>query len=253
MATSSFAVIEKYQGLLTPPVRAGGELKVIDAALAVREINPNATMIFYFAVDYARVWYDLGRWFDQHPYLEVHDADGQRTNHTDSDGGAPNVWGIFDWSQQEARSAWVDRIASVVTTADSNGNNVFDGVFIDGYRGNDSWTAGLMPKATPEEQAAWLAGAKQLGPALADALGNETIRFINPGQVFSEYPGCEFLRERGGGSGGAPFRPPPCFCFFRAPFSRIPPLQTAAIALNFSGQTTRTSSSCSPSSGTSPR
>lgn len=48
---------------------------------------------------------------------------------------------------------------------------------------------GLIPGATPVEQAAWLAGATLLGPALADALGNETIRFINPGQVFDAFPG----------------------------------------------------------------
>ena len=127
MASSSFAVIEKYQSLLQPPVRAGAEEKVIAAARQVRARNPNATMIFYFAVDYTRDWYDLGRWFDQHSYLQVHNADGQRANHTDSDGGAPNSWGIFDWAQEAARSAWVDRLASVVSTSDENGNNLFDG------------------------------------------------------------------------------------------------------------------------------
>ena len=189
MADSSFAVIEKYAGLLSPPVRAGGELKVIEAAQAVRRLNANATMIFYFAVDYTRTWYDLGRWFDDHSYLQVHDADGWRANHTDNDGGAQNVWGIFDWAQEEARFAWINRIASVVSTADDYGNNLFDGVFIDGYRGADGWAPGLIPKANESEQAAWLAGAKLLGPMLAEELGNETIRFINPGQVFDQFPG----------------------------------------------------------------
>jgi hypothetical protein len=189
MAGSAFAVIEKYQSLLQPPVRAGGELKVIEAARAVRRVNANATLIFYFAVDYARLWYDLGRYFDEHAYLEVHDADGWRANHSDSDGGAPNTWGIFDWAQEEARSAWVDRLASVVSTSDDNGNNLFSGVFIDGYRAASGWASGLIPKATAAEQAAWLAGATLLGPQLAEALGNDTIRFINPGQVFSEFPG----------------------------------------------------------------
>ena len=189
MAASGFAVIEKYQNLLGAPVRAGGELKVIEAARAVRALNANATMIFYFAVDYARTWYDLGRWFDEHSELEVHNADGWRANHSDSDGGAPNVWGIFDWAQPLARDAWVDRIASVVSTSDENGANLFDGVFIDGYRGASGWAPGLIPGATPAEQAAWLAGATLLGPALADALGNDTIRFINPGQVFASFPG----------------------------------------------------------------
>jgi hypothetical protein len=229
MASSGFAVLEKYQALLQPPVRAGGEIKVIEAARQVRALNPNATLIFYYAVDYARTWYDLGRWFDQHSDLEVHNADKRRANHTDSDGGAPNTWGIFDWAQPAARSAWIDRIASVVSTADANGNNLFDGecsepragerrhcaaapppcptlththlprahprpppppgIFIDGYRSASGWASGLIPLATPAEQSAWLAGASLLGPALAQALGNDTIRFINPGQVFAQYPG----------------------------------------------------------------
>ena len=189
MATASFAVIEKYQSLLQPPVRTGGELKVTEAALQVRALNPNATLIFYFAVDYTRGWYDLGRWFDEHSSLQVHDAEGRRVNHTDSDGGAPNNWGIFDWAQPLARSAWVDRIASVVGTADASGGNLFDGVFIDGYRSPASWTAGLMPNASQAEQAAWLAGAALLGPALAAALPSGSTRFINPGQVYSSFPG----------------------------------------------------------------
>jgi hypothetical protein len=189
MAASSFTVIEKYQSLLAPPIRAGAELKVIEAAREIRLVNPNATLIFYFAVDYTREWYDLGRWFDQHSYLQVHDADGRRANHTDTDGGAPNCWGIFDWAQEEARFAWIDRISSVVSTADTNGNNLFDGVFIDGYRGASGWAPGLIPKATPQEQQDWLAGATLLGPMLAKSLGNESIRFINPGQVFSQFPG----------------------------------------------------------------
>lgn len=189
MASSSFTVIEKYQALLQAPVRTGGEIKVINAARSVRQLNPNATMIFYFAVDYTREWYDLGRWFDQHSYLQVHNANGQRANHTDSDGGSQNIWGIFDWSQEEARSAWVNRIASVVSSSDYNGNNLFDGVFIDGYRDENSWANQLIPNATDEVKSAWLDGAKQLGLSLAEALGDDTIRFINPGQVYLSYPG----------------------------------------------------------------
>ena len=76
MANSGFAVIEKYQALESTPAYTGGEDKVIAAAKAVRLVNPNATMIFYFAIDYVRTWYDLGRYFDQHPEMEVHNADG---------------------------------------------------------------------------------------------------------------------------------------------------------------------------------
>jgi len=189
MASSSFAVIEKYQALLQDPVRTGGEIKVINAARAVRDVNPNVTMIFYFAVDYTREWFDLGRWFDQHSYLQVHNSNGQRANHTDTDGGSQNNWGIFDWSQEEAREAWVNKIASVVSTSDNNGNNLFDGVFIDGYRDESSWTEQLIPNATVEEKTAWLDGAKQLGFSLAEAIGDSSIRFINPGQVYASFPG----------------------------------------------------------------
>jgi hypothetical protein len=85
----------------------------------------------------------------------------------------------------------VQRIADVVATADLNGNNLFDGIFIDGYRapGNNSWTHALIPNASQAEQTAWLAGAMTLGPALAEALGPSTIRFINPGEVFGAFPG----------------------------------------------------------------
>ena len=62
-------------------------------------------------------------------------------------------------------------------------------MFIDGYRAASGWATGLIPQATAAEQSAWLAGATLLGPALASALGNDTIRFINPGQVFAQYPG----------------------------------------------------------------
>lgn len=67
--------------------------------------------------------------------------------------------------------------------------NPFTGVFIDGYRSASSWAPGLIPGASAAEQQAWLAGALLLGPALAEALGNDTIRFINPGQTSSQFPG----------------------------------------------------------------
>ena len=56
MAASSFSVIEKYMCLACAPVNHGAEQKVIAAASLVRAVNPNATMVFYFAVDYTRTW-----------------------------------------------------------------------------------------------------------------------------------------------------------------------------------------------------
>lgn len=48
MAASDFAVIEKYQCLECAPNYTGGEDKVIAAALAIREVNPNASVFLYF-------------------------------------------------------------------------------------------------------------------------------------------------------------------------------------------------------------
>ena len=49
----------------------GAEEKVLDAAAAIRALNPSAAIIFYFAVDYTRTWYDLGVWFDAHPKVKL--------------------------------------------------------------------------------------------------------------------------------------------------------------------------------------
>jgi hypothetical protein len=48
MASSSFAVIEKYQCLQCDPAFTGGEDKVIAAATAIRQVNPNASIFLYF-------------------------------------------------------------------------------------------------------------------------------------------------------------------------------------------------------------
>jgi hypothetical protein len=188
MASSGFAVIEKYQALEADPPYTGGEEKVIAAARAVRAVNPNATLIFYFAVDYARTWYDLGRFFVAHPSLEVHNADGSLARVASNDFG-DNNWTVFDYAQDGARSAWVQRIADVVFTADQNGNNLFDGCFVDGYRPGN-WADQLIPSASDDEKIAWAAGANLTGFLLRDALGaNSSIRIINPGQTIYEWGG----------------------------------------------------------------
>jgi hypothetical protein len=188
MASASFAVIEKYQALNAPPVAQGAEQKVIAAAQAVRAANPNATLVFYFAVDYVRTWYALGAFFEAHPELEVHNADGSLATVTSDDHG-DNTWHVFDFAQPLAQSAWALRVADVVYTRDANGARLFDGVFIDGYRNAGGWAGGLIPKATPAEQAAWLAGVNATGALLADVLGPDVFRIMNPGEEIGSFVG----------------------------------------------------------------
>ena len=125
MAASSFAVIEKYQCLECEPKEHGGEGKVLAAAAQIRAVNPDAAVFLYFAVDYTRTWYNLGSWFDAHPELEVHNADGSLTTvHQHDDGN--NTWHVFDFAKTEAVEKWVGDVAATVTTGQ------LDGVFIDG-------------------------------------------------------------------------------------------------------------------------
>ena len=122
MATSSFTVIEKYMCLQCAPVAHGGEAKVLAAAAQIRAVNPSAAIFFYFAVDYTRNWYTLGDYFDAHPELEVHNADGTLAT-VRSEG---STWHVFDFSAPAALSAWVADVAATV----AKGN--LQGIFIDG-------------------------------------------------------------------------------------------------------------------------
>ena len=166
------------------------------------------------AVDYARTWYTLGTWFDAHPELEVHNADGSLAVVPNGDDGTWD-WHVFDFGQADARAAWVLDIAQTVSdtrpydvcavvmsffhfchqvwTAAPDGQRLFDGIFIDGYRGNTSWTSQLIPAANATTQAAWLAGVTAMGPALAAALpalpSDGFVRLINPGAELGSYPG----------------------------------------------------------------
>jgi hypothetical protein len=144
------------------------------------------------AVDYARTWYNLGSWFDAHPALEVHNADGSLAVVPNQDDGDWN-WHVFDFGQEGARAAWVLDIAQTVWTPAPDGQRLFDGIFIDGYRDHSSWMNQLIPSANSTTQAAWLAGVTEMGPELAAALpaepGDGFIRLINPGSELGAYPG----------------------------------------------------------------
>jgi len=187
MARSSFTVLEKYQCLFCAPNQTRGEEKVLAAASQIRAVNPKAPIIFYFAVDYTRLWYDLGVSFDARPELEVHNADGSLTISRQEDPpGVFGNWHVFDFAKAEAVKLWVADIARVV----ERGN--LQGVFVDGYRGTngtDTWTHGLMPNATASERAAWYKGAwAGTGVQLKAALPPNSIMMPNGNAVTDSSP-----------------------------------------------------------------
>jgi hypothetical protein len=181
MANSSFTVIEKYQCLECAPNQTGAEEKVLAAAAQIRAADPTAPIFFYFAVDFTRRWYDLGVWFDAHPELELHDADGSLTQVESNDDG-DNHWHVFDFTQPAAVAKWAADIAAVVT------KGALDGVFIDGYRGTgDTQGWSIIAKANASTKAAWVKGAwGETGPALAKAIPN-TIRLPNGNSLAHPY------------------------------------------------------------------
>ena len=187
MAASSFTVLEKYQCLFCAPNQTSGEEKVLAAASQIRAVNPVAPIIFYFAVDYTRRWYDLGVAFDTEPDLEVHNADGSLVRvHQEDPPGVFGDWHVFDFAKPEAVKLWVADIARVV----QRGN--LQGVFIDGYRGTsekDAWTHGLIPNASASERAAWFKGAwGQTGVQLKAALPPASIMMPNGNAVTDSSP-----------------------------------------------------------------
>jgi len=105
MASSSFTVLEKYQCLVCAPIQNSGEEKVMAAAKQIRAVNPKAPIIFYFAVDYTRRWYDLRVAFDKKPELEVRNKDGSLVQvHQEDPAGVFGNWHVFDFAKPEAGS-----------------------------------------------------------------------------------------------------------------------------------------------------
>lgn len=185
MGRSSFTVIEKYMCLECAPNSTGAEEKVLAAAKQIRAANPGAPIIFYFAVDYTRRWYDLGVYFDEHPELEVHNQDGSLAEVENNDDGHW-TWHVFDFAKAAAVQKWVSDIASVVR----RGN--LQGVFIDGYRGTGdiSWAKGLIKKADVAEQQAWVENAwGQTGAQLKASLPQDSVMLPNGNELDSPPPG----------------------------------------------------------------
>lgn len=174
MAASGFTVIEKYQALLSPPAFSGEEARAVAAARAIRRANPNATVLYYAAVDLARTWYEWARALDAAPACEAHNADGSLVAHASTDHGLDAVFHVPDYATECGRAAFLNSTAAVVEEA------LFDGVFVDGYRDPSAWAAHIIPNASAAAQAAWLAGAATLGPRLAQLLGG-SVRLVNGG------------------------------------------------------------------------
>lgn len=172
MSSASFTVLEKFQCVECAPVGHGGEDKVLAAAAQIRARSPSAAIIFYFSVAIARTWYRLGDWFDAHPYLEVHNANGSLATTTQEN----NTWHIWGFGKQEAVDAWVADVAATVAKGD------LQGVFIDGFRRPEAWAQSLIPLANASEQASWLNGAfNETGAGLAAALPADAVRISNSG------------------------------------------------------------------------
>lgn len=122
----------------------------------------------------------------------MHNANGSLAVVPNGDDGSWD-WHVFDFGQADARAAWVLDVAQTVWTPAPDGQRLFDGIFIDGYRGSGGWAAQLIPDANATTQAAWLAGVTAMGPQLATALpslpGDGFVRLINPGAELDSFPG----------------------------------------------------------------
>jgi hypothetical protein len=170
MASSSWTVIEKFQCVACAPAGHGGEAKVLAAAAQIRARNPAAAIFFYFSAVIARTWYTLGDWFDAHPELEVHNANGSLATVSLEN----NSWHVWGFGHPAAVSAWVDDVAETV----AKGN--LQGVFIDGFHAADVWAQEVIPGANASEQAAWVRGAfNETGAGLARALPASAVRISN--------------------------------------------------------------------------
>lgn len=110
MAAASWTVIEKFQCVFCEPVGRGGEVKVLAAAAQVRARAPSAALIYYFSAAIARTWFALGEWFDAHPALEVHNANGTLATVTLEN----NTWRVWGFGEQAAIDKWAAGIAQTV-------------------------------------------------------------------------------------------------------------------------------------------
>ena len=66
LANQSFVVFEKNHKLWSAPVNTSAETKISDSCRLVKERNPGTDCYMYVESDWARDWYSLGHWFEEH-------------------------------------------------------------------------------------------------------------------------------------------------------------------------------------------
>ena len=168
---------------------SGSEAKAIGLAQAIRRLNPQAPLLYYYTVDQARTYSGLGAWFEAHPELLVHAADGSLLEA----GG----WHVMDWGKQAAIEAWATAIGKTVRAGG------FSGVFIDGYHSDyakgynhkSPTITGRHGSVNSTDGKAWVSGIfNGTGRALEAALPSGSLRIPN-------CEGGELCQDGEGGSG----------------------------------------------------
>ena len=169
MAKASFTVVEKWQCLYCQPNMTGAEDKMIAAADQIRGGQNRAAAVFlYWQADWARRWYAGGVWFDEHPELELHNANGSLFVQTTGGGPSAGSWHAYDFSNNASVAAWASQIADTYT------KGRFDGVLVDGVKPSCP-----DPDATPEVAAAFAAGKAASGNVLNAALPGAAHQLAN--------------------------------------------------------------------------
>lgn len=188
MGRSAFVVFEKNHGLFAHPKYTGAEEKIAAACSQVKDVP----CLMYTESDLARTYYDLGVKFDAAPDLEVECADGatlanstwhEKPNPLNASEAPSGVFHVYDFARGEARTMWVDRVASMVASKE------IDGAFIDGNR--NAWGSSAVNCASADHKRAWSEGLNASHAALRDRVGGATL--------ISNYPTGDALKYATGG------------------------------------------------------
>lgn len=180
-ATRPFVVFEKDMAQAAQPVNAFEELKIANAAAAVRAASrklrpegPTTQVYMYSTVGSLLPHYAMTRYFLTRQELLLHDDHGQLvTTAFGSQNGTYHVpW--VDFGQVGAARAWVEQLYQWV------GNRSVDGIALDGNPFDDEWlkpvhgTPGVLQNVTDRvRRANFLAGVnasqRELGRRIARA------------------------------------------------------------------------------------
>lgn len=165
-----FVTFEKTQDLFGRPAYTNAEEKIARAASQVKSFGTPTEVLMYYQNDWARTWYDSGKWFDEHPELELVDKNG---NFVTSPVEYDHTFRAYDFSIEDAQLAWV-RSAMVLVD-----KGLCDGVFVDGYR-SQAWRFEILINCTVDHQTAWIRGMDKATDILARRLGPDRVLFNNP-------------------------------------------------------------------------